>query len=133
MDRLLADAEDEEYGGPSPVPVGSADRVAGQAMEVADVLLAILWHKPGASRAEIDAHPAWTKPAAGARVPNPSTVSKAVTKLETLTKLVREGTRDRRTYRLTESAAGDGERAYRGLFGTPAGESEGRSGETPTS
>jgi hypothetical protein len=117
LDRLLADAEDEEYGGPSPVGQASMERATGQAMEVADVLLAILWHKPGSSRAEIDAHPAWTKPAAGARVPNPSTVSKAVTKLETLTKLVREGSRDRRTYRLTEKATPDGERCYRTLFG----------------
>lgn len=133
LDRLLADAEDEEYGGPSPVSPASVERVAGQTMEVADVLLAILWHKPGASRAEIDAHPAWTKPAAGARVPNPSTVSKAVTKLETLTKLVREGSRDRRTYRLTESANAEGGRAYRALFGEPRDETEGRRGETATS
>ena len=119
LDRLLADAEDEEYGGPSPVGTGSVERVVGQSMEVAEVLLAILWHKPGASRAEIDAHVAWAKPAAGARVPNPSTVSKAVTKLETLTKLVREGSRDRRTYRLTEKATAEGERAYRQLFGAP--------------
>jgi len=123
LDRLLADAEDEEYGGPSPVAAGSVERVAGQ-MEVADVLLAILWHKPGASRAEIDGHPAWSKPLAGARVPNPSTVSKAVTKLETLTKLVREGARDRRTYRLTDKAAAEGESAYRALFGAPRDECE---------
>lgn len=119
LERLLADAEDEEYGGPSPVASSSTDRTGGQTMEVAEVLMAILWHKPGASRAEIDGHVAWTKPAAGARVPNPSTVSKAVTKLETLTKLTREGPRDRRTYRLTEKATADGERAYQALFGAP--------------
>ncbi|MET0416630.1 MAG: hypothetical protein ABW022_11485 [Actinoplanes sp.] len=119
LERLLADAEDEEYGGPSPVAPASVERVAGQ-MEVAEVLLAILWHKPGSSRVEIDAHPAWSKPAAGARVPNPSTVSKAVTKLETLTKLLREGPSAKRTYRLTESALPDGEAAYRRLFGEPA-------------
>lgn len=119
LNRLLADAEDEEYGGPSPVASSSVERVAGQTMEVAEVLMAVLWHTPGSSRSEIDAHVAWTKPAAGARVPNPSTVSKAVTKLETLTKLVREGTAAQRTYRLTDTAMLEGERAYRALFGAP--------------
>ncbi|MGK5682475.1 hypothetical protein [Actinoplanes sp. URMC 104] len=113
LNRLLTDAENEQYGGPSPAPTGT---LAGRPLlEAADVLLAIVWHRPGCDRAAVDAHPAWVKGVG--RVPDPSTVSKAVTKLDKAGKLIREGSNVNRTYRLTDKASADGERIYRNLFG----------------
>jgi hypothetical protein len=115
LNRLLADAEDEEYGGPSPV---SAEKAGIKpALEAAEVLLAILWHKPGSKRVVIDEHEAWLKAKAGGKKPAPSTISRAATALETLSKLKREGSGVNRTFHLTDKGLIEGERIYLELFG----------------
>ncbi len=113
LDRLLADAEDEEYGGPSPVPGSVAGVLAGQPrLDAADVLLAVVWHKPGCTRAVIDAHEAWKRPLGGGKVPVPSTISRAITKLERDGKL----TRNNGTYQVTDKAAQAAELTFAALL-----------------
>lgn len=106
---------------PSSVPASGLGPFAGQPMQAADVLLAILWHKPSIGRAAIDAHEAWTRPAGGGRR-DPSVISKAVTKLEKAELLVREGSQDKRTYRLTDKGIPAGEKNYLTLMGAAEGE-----------
>jgi hypothetical protein len=90
---------------------------SGQWMQAADVLLAIVWNRPGCNRATIDGHELWRRPAAGGRTPDLSTVSRAATKLEKAGLLVREGTSDKRTFRLTDKGLSLGEKNYLTLMG----------------
>lgn len=96
LDRLLVDAEDEEYGGPSPAPP------VGGALPAAEVLLAVISLRPGCTRAFIDTHGAWMLPAGGGKAPVPSTISRAAKKLEADGRL----TRTDGTYWVTEAGKG---------------------------
>jgi hypothetical protein len=113
--RLLADAEDEEYGGPSPVPAASAGVQKGQPIE--DVVLAIAYREPGLGPTAISRHPAWAKVAAGDEAPHLSTVDRAGRKLEKGVLLTREG-----GYRVTEKGRPRAAALAKTLFGDPVAE-----------
>jgi hypothetical protein len=117
LERLLADAEDEEYGGPSPAPVSSAGVVGGQAMQAEDVVLAIAYRDPGLGPTAISRHSVWLKPVGGGKIPALSTITKPGAKFETDGLLTREG-----GYRVTEKGKARAAALSRTLFGDPVGE-----------
>jgi hypothetical protein len=102
---------------PSSVASSSLGPFAGQTMQAADVLLAIVRYRPGCVRAVIDANDVWGRPLAGGKTPNPSTISRAATKLEKDGKLRRVDGR----YWVTEEGAADAEAAGTALKLHPAG------------
>jgi hypothetical protein len=107
LDRLLADAEDEEYGGPSPVPNAAGTATAGSII-AADVLLAIAYRCPGMGPTAISQDNTWLLPKAGGRPPVLSTITRPAAKLEKDGLLTRDGgyrVTDKGTKRAAEVAA----------------------------
>jgi len=117
LDRLLADAEDEEYGGPSPVAPTSASAVKGLSAE--EVILAIAFRDPGLGPTALSRHAGWQRPGSPTRSPALSTITKPGNKLEEQKLLIREG-----GYRITEEGRARAQVAARALFGGPAAEED---------
>lgn len=110
LQRLLADAEDEEYGGPSPAPasaMGSAPK-----LDPASVILAIAHQFPGLGPTAVSQNDGWLRRAAGGKAPALSTVTRSAAKLKKDGLLATDD-----GYRVTEKAAQQAELLFMALLG----------------
>jgi hypothetical protein len=104
------------------VPVAGLGPLAGPAMKVADVLLAIAYKHPGLGPTAMQQHPLWLHAQAGGRPPKAlSSITRPAQQLESAGKLSRDG-----GYQVTAKYAAEAERLYALLVGAAGSEQAGK-------